>query len=49
VADFFHCALLSFGTFALAAKRSSLSTYLAAMASEFSKPEPKPTIAKKEF
>ncbi len=43
VVKFLRWALLSFGTFALAAERSSLSTCLATAASEVSKPRPWPT------
>ncbi len=48
-ADFFLCALLAFGTFVLAAERSSLATCLATFASKPSEPEPCPTIAERKF
>jgi hypothetical protein len=48
VVKFLRWALLSFGTFALAAKRSSLSTCLATAASEVSEPRPWPTDAERK-
>jgi hypothetical protein len=45
VVDFFLVAFLSFGSFALAAKRSSLATCLAAATPRLSEPDPCPTIA----
>jgi len=40
VVEFLHWVLLSFGAFTLATERSSLSTCLAAAASEVSEPRP---------
>jgi hypothetical protein len=45
VVDFLLIALLSFGSFALAAERSSLTTCLAAAAPKLSELDPYPTIA----
>jgi len=44
VVDFLLVALLSFGSFALAAKRSSLATCLATTTPKFTEPDPCPTI-----
>jgi len=46
VVGFFLITLLSFGSFVLVAKRSSLATWLAAMAPKLSEPNPYSTITK---
>ncbi len=49
VVSFFLVTLLSFGSFALVAERSSLATCLAAAVPKFFEPDPCPTITEVKY